>query len=73
MGRFKITQGIIEDGIKEKMENLKNLRSWSKKFVSGQPKIINFEDFKGKAESITSKTLYGANTSPCLAEREQDE
>jgi hypothetical protein len=57
MSRFEITQRIIEDGIKEKMENLENLRSWSKKFVSKQPKITHFEDFKGKAESITSAQL----------------
>jgi hypothetical protein len=60
MGRFKITQGIIEEGIDKKMKDLREVQSLlsQKSFLKGQPKTILFADLNGEdARKITPKQL----------------
>jgi hypothetical protein len=60
MGRFKITQGIIEKGIEKKKKELEGLKSFPGKnsFLSGQPETVFFDDLnKEEAGKITPGKL----------------
>jgi hypothetical protein len=59
MDRFKITQGIIEQGIDKTIKDLTKLKSLlGQSFLKGRPITVFFDDFNRKdAGKITARKL----------------